>query len=87
MVVLMTTSHSNKNKEKPEVNFEQALAELHGLVEKMEQGGLSLQDSLQYFERGVGLIRHCQQELATAEQKVKILTEQQKLEPYKSDED
>lgn len=67
-------------------NFEQALAELHGLVEKMEQGGLSLQDSLQYFERGVGLIRHCQQELAAAEQKVKILTEQQKLEPYQSDD-
>ena len=68
-------------------NFEQALAELHGLVEKMEQGGLTLQDSLQYFERGVGLIRHCQQALATAEQKVKILTEQQKLEPYQTDED
>lgn len=68
-------------------NFEQALSELHNLVEKMEQGGLSLQDSLQYFERGVGLIRHCQTELSTAEQKVKILTEQQKLEPYQSNED
>ena len=74
-------------KEPSQLNFEQALAELHGLVEKMEQGGLALQDSLQYFERGVGLIRHCQQELAAAEQKVKILTDQQKLEPYKNDED
>lgn len=69
------------------LDFEKALAELHGLVEKMEQGGLSLQDSLQYFERGVGLIRQCQQALAAAEQKVKILTEQQKLEPYQTDED
>jgi exodeoxyribonuclease VII small subunit len=69
-----------------QLNFEQALAELHGLVEKMEQGGLPLQDSLQYFEQGVSLIRHCQQELAAAEQKVKILTEQQ-LEPYQTDED
>jgi exodeoxyribonuclease VII small subunit len=68
-------------------NFEQALAELHNLVEKMEQGGLSLQDSLLHFERGVSLIRHCQTELASAEQKVKILTEQQKLEPYPGNED
>ncbi len=73
--------------ESPQFNFEQALAELHSLVEKMEQGGLSLQDSLQYFEKGVGLIRHCQTELAAAEQKVKILTDQQKLEPYQSNED
>lgn len=75
------------NQESQQLNFEQALAELHGLVEKMEQGGLPLQESLQYFERGVGLIRHCQQELAAAEQKVKILTEQQKLEPYQNHED
>lgn len=75
------------NSELPQLDFEKALGELHGLVEKMEQGGLSLQDSLQYFERGVGLIRHCQQELAAAEQKVKILTEQQQLEPYQPDED
>lgn len=75
------------DKESQQLNFEQALAELHGLVEKMEQSGLSLQDSLQCFERGIGLIRHCQQELAAAEQKVKILTEQQKLEPYQTDED
>ncbi len=69
------------------IDFEQALAELNGLVEKMEHGGLSLQDSLQYFEKGIGLIRHCQQELQTAEQKVKILTAQQKLEPYQADEE
>lgn len=75
------------NSELSQLDFEKALGELHGLVEKMEQGGLSLQDSLQYFERGVGLIRHCQQELAAAEQKVKILTEQQQLEPYQPDED
>jgi len=75
------------DKEQQPASFEQALAELHGLVEKMEQGGVSLQDSLQYFERGVGLIRQCQQELAAAEQKVKILTAQQTLEPYQTDED
>ena len=70
-----------------QLNFEQTLTELHELVEKMEHGGLTLQDSLQYFERGVSLIRRCQQELTTAEQKVKILTEQHKLEAYKTHED
>lgn len=79
--------HLMGKEESQQLNFEQTLAELHDLVEKMEHGGLSLQESLQYFERGVGLIRHCQQELAAAEQKVKILTEQQKLEPYKNNED
>ena len=74
------------DEESQQFNFEQALAELKLLVEKMEQGGLPLQDSLQYFEQGIGLIRHCQQQLASAEQKVKILTEQQKLEPYQTNE-
>ncbi|MBS0351643.1 MAG: exodeoxyribonuclease VII small subunit [Proteobacteria bacterium] len=70
----------------PKMNFEQALAELHDLVEAMEKGRLSLEDSLKYFERGVRLIRQCQDQLAAAEQKVKILTEQQKLEPYQGNE-
>ena len=68
------------------INFEQALAELQDLVEMMEKGRLSLEDSLKYFERGVRLIRQCQNELSAAEQKVKILTEQQKLEPYQNDD-
>jgi exodeoxyribonuclease VII small subunit len=72
--------------DKKTLNFEESLAELQGLVEKMEQGGLSLQDSLTCFERGVGLIRDCQQALTAAEQKVKILTEQQKLEPYQNED-
>ena len=53
--------------------FEQALQELEALVEKMEQGELSLEDSLQHFEKGVQLSRTCQQALREAEQKVEIL--------------
>lgn len=80
------TGMADTPKKDPAMDFEQSLVELDGLVEKMEQGGLSLQDSLQYFERGIALIRHCQQALTFAEQKVKILTEQQKLEPYRPDD-
>ena len=53
--------------------FEQSLKELESLVEKMEQGDLSLEDSLSHFERGVQLSRACQTALKEAEQKVEIL--------------
>jgi len=63
-----------------DVSFEAALAELEGLVEKMETGELSLEQSLAAFERGVRLTRHCQAALQAAELKVKVLTESGELE-------
>ena len=62
---------------KENIDFEKSLDKLNTLVEKMEQGNLPLEDSLKYFEEGVGLIRQCQDALNKAEQKVKILTEKQ----------
>lgn len=55
-------------------SFEQALAELESLVETMEQGELSLEESLKSFERGVLLTRTCQQALTEAERKIQILS-------------
>ena len=57
-------------------DFEAALKELEGLVEKMEQGDLSLEASLAAFERGIQLTRTCQEALAQAEQKVEQLLNQ-----------
>lgn len=54
-------------------DFENALAELEKLVESMEEGEMSLEESLKQFERGVALTRSCQKALAEAEQKVQIL--------------
>jgi exodeoxyribonuclease VII small subunit len=54
-------------------NFEHALKELEELVGRMEQGDLSLEESLKAFERGIELTRSCQQALKEAEQKVEIL--------------
>ena len=54
--------------------FEKDLARLEGLVEKIENGELSLEESLQAFEEGVKLARRCQSALANAEQKVQKLT-------------
>jgi exodeoxyribonuclease VII small subunit len=58
------------------VDFEQALRDLEALVERLEAGDLTLEQSLNEFERGVALTRRCQQALSDAEQRVKILTEQ-----------
>lgn len=58
------------------VDFEAALAELEGLVTKMESGDLSLEESLAAFERGVALTRQCQAALQSAELRVKALTQE-----------
>jgi exodeoxyribonuclease VII small subunit len=54
-------------------NFEKSLAELQTLVEQMETGELSLEDSVKQFERGVALTKACHKALSDAEQKVQIL--------------
>jgi exodeoxyribonuclease VII small subunit len=53
--------------------FEAALSELEGIVERMERGDLALAESLQLFERGMGLTRQCRTSLETAELKVRDL--------------
>jgi exodeoxyribonuclease VII small subunit len=54
-------------------DFEQAMAELEAVVARLEQGDLSLDESLRQFERGIELTRSCQSALKLAEQKVDIL--------------
>lgn len=56
-------------------DFEASLDALEALVEKMEHGEMSLEDSLAAYERGVGLYRRCQQALEQAELRVKLLTD------------
>lgn len=57
-------------------DFEKALKELETIVERMEQGDATLEESLRQFERGIALARSCQQALRKAEQKVEILIEE-----------
>lgn len=59
----------------PVADFEASLDALEGLVEKMEHGEMSLEESLAAYERGVGLYRRCQQALEQAELRVKLLTD------------
>jgi exodeoxyribonuclease VII small subunit len=58
---------------KKPVNFEAALEELEELVERMEDGDLSLEESLAAFEKGVRIARDCQDALKQAEQRVQVL--------------
>ena len=60
-------------KQQHEFNFEEALEELERLVSSMEEGELSLEDSMTAFEKGIKLTRECQTALQKAEQKVQIL--------------
>jgi exodeoxyribonuclease VII small subunit len=59
----------------PVAHFEQSLDELEQLVEKMEHGELSLEESLAAYERGVGLYRRCQAALEQAELRVRLLSD------------
>ena len=56
------------------VSFENALEELETVVEQLEGGELTLEESLALYERGIALGEHCQKSLDAAEQKVLLLT-------------
>ncbi len=55
------------------MDFEKKLGRLEEIVQKMERGELSLEDSLKFFEEGVKLSRECQAQLSKAEAQVKKL--------------
>jgi exodeoxyribonuclease VII small subunit len=76
-------------KTKPE-NFEQAMTELENIVNQMEKGDMSLEESLAAFEKGIALTRHCQSSLKEAEKRINILVEKtsgDELAPFDAAED
>ena len=62
-----------------EQGFEKALAELEDIVDKLEKGGLALDESLALFEKGQRLASHCSKQLESAAMRVEILTEDGEL--------
>ena len=58
---------------KDTVNFETSLKKLEKIIEKLEDGDISLEDSVKSFEEGIGLVKECQKQLSQAELKVKKL--------------
>jgi len=59
--------------------LESSLESLENLIDRMENGNLSLEESLKEFEQGIKLVQHCQKSLTEAEQKVEILLEKSKI--------
>ncbi len=80
---------AGKKKADGELDLEGSLEKLELLVESLEKGDLSLEESLKAFEAGIKLTRRCQETLAAAEQKVQLLVEQNgvlKSEPFDNDD-
>lgn len=63
-------------RQKKAPQFEKSLSDLQALVERLESGDLSLEESLATFEQGIALTRECQSALQEAEQRVQVLLEQ-----------
>ncbi|MEX1128356.1 MAG: exodeoxyribonuclease VII small subunit [Vicinamibacterales bacterium] len=62
-------------------DFESALAELDTIVRKMEEGDLSLETSMELYERGLQLSRFCHSTLEAAERRVELLNERGEAKP------
>ena len=59
------------------LSFEEAIKELTEIVGRIEQGEIALQDSLQQYEKGMGLIQHCRTILQEAEKRIEKISESQ----------
>lgn len=81
----------SKKTANPLENYEAQIEQLEHIITALEQGELSLDQSLKEYEEGIKLIRSCQQALESAEQRVRILsnqdTQEEDLKPYHDEED
>ncbi len=60
-----------------ELSFEEAITGLTDIVGKIEQGQIPLQDSLEQYERGMAMIKHCRTILQEAEQRIEKITKEE----------
>jgi len=70
-----------KNEKKNDIgkmSFEEAIKELTGIVGKIEQGEIPLQDSLHQYERGMAMIKHCRDILQKAEKRIEKISKEEK---------
>jgi exodeoxyribonuclease VII small subunit len=70
----MAKNNKQKN-DSSEMSFEEALAMLTDIVSKIEKGEVPLQDSIEQYERGMSLIKHCREILQKAEKRIEKITE------------
>jgi exodeoxyribonuclease VII small subunit len=70
----------NNENDVSKLSFEDTIKELTGIVSKIEQGQISLENSIQQYERGMTLIKHCRQILSKAEQRIVKISEENQAE-------
>jgi exodeoxyribonuclease VII small subunit len=79
-----------ERKQKDEIGkltFEQAIQQLKGIVDRIEQGEIPLQDSLEQYEKGMALIKHCRDILQKAQKRIEKISREEPPEPEKKQED
>ena len=79
-----------ERKQKDEVGkltFEQAIQQLKAIVDRIEQGAIPLQDSLEQYEKGMALIKHCRDILQKAQKRIEKISKEEPPEPEKEQED
>jgi exodeoxyribonuclease VII small subunit len=69
------------------LTFEQAIQQLKGIVDRIEQGEIPLQDSLEQYEKGMALIKHCRDILQKAEKRIEKISKEEPSEPEKEPKD
>jgi len=65
------------------LSFEQAIKELTGIVAQVEQGQIPLAESLQQYEKGMALIKHCREILQKAEKRIEKISKEEQSEDRK----
>ena len=67
---------------KEDLKFEKAMKRLETIVEELEKGEIDIDKSLEYFEEGIKMSRHCSKKLNEAEQRIEKLTRNEKGELF-----
>lgn len=77
---------TKKIKSSKDINFEKSLGNLEKIVQELESGDLTLETSLEHFEKGVSFYKDCKKVLDDAEKKISELTETMKIEELSNEE-
>lgn len=80
-------ARTGKTDDIEKMTFEQAIQQLKGIVDRIEQGQIPLQDSLEQYEKGMALIKHCRDILQRAEKRIERISKEEPSEPPKEKDD
>lgn len=68
------------------LSFEESIKGLKTIVDKIEQGEIPLQDSLEQYEQGMALIQHCRDILQKAEKRIEKISKSQEAKPIPAED-